>query len=90
METCNGHLDHLNRIERNEKDIVDVRTDVKDLRVQRDQMMDRFDGSLRRVHERIDSMKNWVVAGMGALIIEAVGFIAGIIMYLINTKGAAS
>lgn len=34
----------------------------------------------QRQWERIDAMKNWVIAGMGGLLVQAVLFIATIVM----------
>jgi hypothetical protein len=40
------------------------------------------------VHERgrIDGMTNWVIAGMGAIIIQCCVFIGGLIMFYIKLK----
>lgn len=32
--------------------------------------------------ERLDGMKNWVIAGMGGLLVQALVFILGIMWYL--------
>lgn len=40
--------------------------------------------AIDRSHERLDGMKNWVIAGMTSLVIQLILFIGGII--LVYTK----
>jgi len=40
--------------------------------------------SIDKAHERIDGMKNWVVAGMASLVIQLIGFIGFLVMAYLN------
>lgn len=44
--------------------------------------------SINRAHERIDGMKNWVIAGMSSLIIQLFLAILGVIFAYLKFKGS--
>ena len=66
-----AHVDHNNRIERSEDDI-------QDLWKAREQDRKDTNESFRRLHGRIDGMKNWIVAGMGSMLIYFLTMIANV------------
>jgi len=59
---CQEHSDHRTRIRRNENDIQDL---WKHREADRGENAESF----RRIHQRIDGMKNWVIAGMGSMLL---------------------
>ena len=44
--------------------------------------------AIDKVHERIDGMKNWVIAGMSSLIIQLILWIIGIAIAYLKVKGS--
>jgi len=44
--------------------------------------------SIDKAHERIDGMKNWVIAGMSSLIIQLILWIIGIAIAYFKMKGS--
>ena len=42
--------------------------------------------SIDRSHERIDGMKNWVIAGMTSLVIQLILFIGGIVLVYVKAR----
>lgn len=56
---------------------------IRELERNRDSLWDAHD----RLAERIDSMKNWVIAGMGGLLVQTIFFILGGLYMMAKWKG---
>jgi hydrogenase maturation factor len=59
---CGEHIDHENRLKRNE-------SDVQDLWKHREKDREVNEKAHARIHGRIDAMKNWVMGGMASMIL---------------------
>lgn len=57
-----AHSDHDNRIDRNE-------TDIQTIMQSREVDREIRRRETQRIHDRIDAMKNWVIAGMGSMML---------------------
>lgn len=44
--------------------------------------------SIDKAHERIDGMKNWVIAGMSSLVVQLILWIVGMAVAYLKLKGA--
>lgn len=44
--------------------------------------------SIDKAHERIDGMKNWVIAGMSSLLIQLILWLIGIAIAYLKMKGS--
>lgn len=77
---CPYHIDHDNRIERNESDIAEGRQN-------READLEANLKAHERIHGRIDTMKNWVIAGMGSMLLYfGVAFLKFVLDW-VSTKG---
>lgn len=43
--------------------------------------------AIDKAHERIDSMKNWVIAGMASLVMQLILWVVGIMIAYLKLKG---
>lgn len=71
---CKEHSDHRSRLKRNE-------SDIQDLWKHREQDRQENVDSFRRLHERIDGMKNWVITGMASM---SLYFAVAIVQFILN------
>lgn len=69
-----SHIDHGNRIERNENDL-------QDLWKCRESDRQENEKAHVRIHGRIDAMKNWVIAGMGSMLLY---FSVAVVQFILN------
>lgn len=80
LPVCYNHSDHCNRIGRNENDIQDLWKHRETDRANTDQ-------SLQRLHNRVDGMKNWVIAGMGSMLLYFGIAILNFLLNWVSSKG---
>jgi hypothetical protein len=45
--------------------------------------------SLDKAHERVDGMKNWVIAGMSSLVMQLILWVVAILVAYLKLKGSA-
>lgn len=76
-QNCPFHTDHENRIARNGSDIQDLWRLTSNMDSKREE-------AVRRIHERIDNLKNMFIATMLTFIVQCVAVIGYIVVELIK------